>query len=799
MADFDPSMLLYFSTDEVQEKAGKKPWTRNREFGEEIDVDDMANTANAYSRAFGEGTTAGNLAQRATAGSQEAGSQDGGTIVDGEDRTEHTFRELQHNGEDMGEVTDYLVRAMRRAVQARDDVEAVIIGEGTSGDGLQTKYNDHVQAAVTEWNGWQSALSSAFRAGNAGNGRSAGDLAVPYNGESITVSPSENSMYALPESLAMDIREKHLGRAADDATSAYGDIVDEIDKYRMDLAGYGVELGELGYDLSDGPLGLWTTEEMADWAADGLSEELGRDHPDSEKMLRYTEALDAIVAGIYEDPNNPGDPTRQMTASELAYLEKFYGQLDADDLSALGKLKDDNAGLEPGEAGWQLSSVERVANGLTMLTNPDAGGLDPSTEEGRERIPDAIRPFVYDYEDGAMFSESPGSEAFADDLKRFNGFGDLMSTATVASGDQLSKDLATAAVDVQRMSSLQYNVLPGEDSWTENTGSSGMLRAAALNDIASAELLSDDTFRDDLLSQHWEDSTGAADLIRSGTTVPEGVDRDSQAGMLYREAAHEVLASAGGDHQDDILGKNSSLPDDHTELQGALADTTLMHMDDVANYGDNSGIHYAREERQGIFNLMAETEPAVNEGFKAGVNQIQYSMAHDYYTGAVPEANRESTFNNVGYLTALVNEGETSAIDEASDGKALSNSLAKASVGSALWAASLAPGPQQIPVGLAGAGYFLIQPMLPTYDAQAPLEDFEHKEGAINRQTMDRAVAQAAIDAYGADQELPEMDTDYIDRIGAGPNEPIDNLIGGIGHGVTGDVDNARQAELEYE
>ncbi len=326
-----------------------------------------------------------------------------------------------------------------------------------------------------------------------------------------------------------------------------------------------------------------------------------------------------------------------------------------------------------------------------------------------------------------------------------------------------------------------------------------MLQAAALNDVASAELLTDDTFREDLLGQHWEDSTGAADLIRSGTTVPAGVDRDSEAGMLYREAAHEVLASAGGDYQDSILGKNSALPEDHTALQGALADATLMHMDDVANYGDNSGIHYSREERQGIFNLMAETEQDVNEGFKAGVNQIQYAMAHDYYTGEVPEANRESTFNNVGYLTALVNEGETSAIGETSDDKALSNSLAKASVGSALWAASLAPGPQQIPVGLAGAGYFLLQPSLPTYDAQAPLDDFEHKEGAINRETMDRAVAQAAIDAYGADDELPEMDTDYIDRVGAGPNEPLDNVVGGIGHGVTGDVDNARQAELEYE
>jgi hypothetical protein len=799
MADFDPSALLYFSTDEVEEKAGKKPWTRNREFGEEIDVDDMANTANAYSRAFGEGTTAGNLAQRATAESQEAGTQGGGTIVDGEDRTEQTFQELQRNGEDMGEVTDYLVRAMRRATQARDDVEAVIIGEGTSGEGLQSKYDDHVQAAVTEWNAWQSALSSAFRAGNAGNGRSAGDLTVSHNGESITIAPGANSMYALPESLATEIREKHLGRAADDATTAYGDIVDEIEKYRMDLAGYGVELGELGYDLSDGPLGLWTTEEMADWAADGLSEELGKDRPDTEKMLRYTEALDAIVAGIYEDPNNPGDPTRQMTEDELAYLQKFYGQLDADDLSALGQLKDDNAGLEPGQAGWQLSSIERVANGLNMLMNPNAGGLDPSTEEGREGIPAGIRPFVYDYEDGDIFSQTTESDAFADGVKDFNGFGDLMSTATLATGDQFSKDLATAAVDVQQRTSLQYTGLANEDDWTENTGSNGMLQAAALNDIASAELLSDDTFREDFLSQQWEDSSGAADLIRSGTTVPEGIDRDSEAGMLYRDAAHDLLASAGGDYQDMILGKDSMLPADHTALQGALADTTLMHMDDVANYGDNSGIHYSREERQGIFNLMAETEQDVNEGFKAGVNQIQYAMAHDYYTGAVPEGNRESTFNNVGYLTALVNEGETSAIDESNDGKALSNSLAKSTIGGGLWAASLAPGPQQIPVSLAGAGYFAVAPLLPTYDPQAPLDDFEHKEGALNRETMDRAVAQAAIDAYGSDQELPELNTDYIDRVGAGPNEPLDNLIGGLGHGVTGDVDNARQSELEYE
>ncbi|GAB2910604.1 hypothetical protein [Streptomyces mayteni] len=743
---------------------------------DEIDPDDMAETAAVYARAAGEASHAGELAEAAGRAAEESGGLDGASLVDGEGRIRETAAGLQGNGEDIDGVVRTLVRAMNQAIDTANEVGDAIHAEGRLDDALDR----HNRASVDEWNGWARALGSAV----AGLRDAPSSLPVAHGGESRTARPAADGRYALPAELAGEIREKHLRRAADDATTAYDDIEDAIRAYRGRLTEFGVELQSLGYDLA-GPLGIWTTDGMAEYAAGRLAEELAEEDPDERLLAVYTSGVDGIAGALFGDGNNPTDaPSRRLTEAERAYLSAFYDTLGTDALLRLGALD-----------GWNQSKVD-LANGLTMLTDPALGGLDP--DDDRDRLPDAVVSFVHDYRDGDLYADRGlGTDLFRDELARFNAFGGLLSHATVAPGDAFGEDLARAAVDVQRRASLQYGM--ATDDFVAATGSGGLLQAAALNSGVAAELLADADFREALLLQQWEDSTGAADLVRAGTTVPPGVDRDSAAAEPYLTAGREVLRFAGA-HQDEVLGEGPSRMSalglsDHTMLQGALADAALMSMGDVAGFGRNPADYLAEEDRYRVFALMARTDESVNEAFKAGVNSLQYQMAHDYYAGAEGSLGRTNTFENIGRLTQLVNWGEHDAIEQASGDQRqnLITTLTNTSIGGVLWAVSVPHGPQQLPLGLIAAGYSAAVPLMPTYSAQAPAlhGDYDLDEGFLNQQATARMIAAAAVDAanqgplpqgYGAGAEpgttyrLPDFDEAVYERAGAVTDQGLNDL-----------------------
>ncbi|MFR9726494.1 hypothetical protein ACL02R_24505 [Streptomyces sp. MS19] len=683
--------ILSFTRDEVEAEADARPWRRQTEFREEIQPDEMADTAAVYARAAGEADDAGDLARGATEVSAESGSLDGDALVDADGRIRTTARGLQGNGEDMDAVVGYVVRAMNRALDADEEVHDIVLADG----GLDTKYIEHLNAAITEWNGWQAALEARLRPEGGVLLGPPVPLTIEYGGEYAMVWPRMVTIgtyqYDLPAGFDGRIRQKYLKKAAADATAADGEITDALDAYRSKLAEYGQELGDLGYDLSDGPLGLWTTQPMGEYAADRLVEEMDKDHPDPEALLRWTETLDAIGLGIY-DPDQPDKPLREMTAAERDYLSAFYGRLDKNELALLGSLAD-GKGLDPGVAETRFATAQRVADGLMMLMNPEDGGYDPSTAAGREQMPAGVRDFLYGdqqaFIDGFVDVSVPNrggpDDAYWDALRDFNGFGQLMGAASVAPGDAFAKDMAHTAVNVQGLT--QYHYFDGGYGDIPNTGSNGLLEAVSLNTDASADLLNDKAFREGALGVHWEDSTGVGALVRSGTTVPEGVGHNDPEAEKYVHAAYNVLEYAAG-HDKDILGtRNHNIseygPIDHTGLQDAIGDTALQYMDMISKGGTASGFASSADgftdlnlhgrdyrysfdlsdaDRESLFTIMNQSGGDVREEFFGGVGQWQEMAAHDAFRRDMeaqgqPDGQRRgesSVFDHIGRIAGTV-------------------------------------------------------------------------------------------------------------------------------------------------
>ncbi|WP_129842947.1 hypothetical protein [Streptomyces sp. RFCAC02] len=547
------SVDVTFSKDEVEGAAQRKPWRTQRDFHAEIDPEEMADTAMAYARAAAGGAATEDLGERAARVAEESGEGDGAALVDGQGRIDDTVARLQKDSVDR--VVGLLIGAMNRALDADEKTSQRIVGP----HGLDEAYGRHLSAAINEWNGWQDALGEAVYRTRTWAYDTPPAITLTYNGTSRSVAPSAGAdgaaLYSIDD-WAPEIRERHLRAAATDASTAADDIDEEITAYRTKLMDYAAELNGEGYDISEGPLDLWTGEAMATWAADRLAELLNTDSlaaqldpgsPDAEEINRLMAGIQGILNGVYDTPyedefDAPG-PSREMTAEELAYLKAFYGRLSGEDLATLGVL---SGGGAPGAA-TQLEEAQRTAaNGVLLLTDPEAGGLDPARQ--RDDIPESIAPFVYDYADIL----TPG--VHADVVRDFDGFGQLMSRSDLAPGEQFGEDLANAAIGID--SRTQY-VTEGYNADPMNTGTRNFLEVANRRDGLATELMADKDFTDRLLSTEFpkfrdtysgEEPEGpalAVDIFtRDATWLPKGVAPGSDAAAPYADAAYNYLSYA---------------------------------------------------------------------------------------------------------------------------------------------------------------------------------------------------------------------------------------------------------------
>ncbi|WP_052848295.1 hypothetical protein [Streptomyces avicenniae] len=641
---------VHFTRGEVEKAAGGAPWTRQDAFTAEIAPEDIAATGTLWTRAAQESHRAGDLARTASRTAAAAGTVDGTPLADPEQRTTDTTRALGNDGEDADTAAHYLARAVEDALYAEQEVDDLVHGTG----GLEQQYQDALEAARQEWAAWQArppATSPLLPPLRTEDG-----LLPPPGGGDLWPGLDEPA-----EGAAGRIRAKHLRTATEAADETAGAIDDAIETYRRRLTDYASELATLGYDIADGPLPLWTTDEMARYLAEQFAEELDRRPPDPDRLLALTEGLSAILG----DPlDAPGTPPARLTPVTRAYLATFLGALDAADLAALGALTERTEGLDPGTAGIQFAAAQRVANSVMLLLDPELGGIDPTDADQLSAVPAALRPYLVGLGDtsltkgltpGLLTQINPPDDSYRDTLEAFNGFGTLMATADTPPGDAFARILAETAVTAQTMTQYQY--MDGGYEDLANKGSTGLLAAAALNSEASAALLTDENFRDSLLSLHWEDSSGAAALVESGTTLPDGIDHKDAAAGPYVEAAYNVLSYAG-DHTDEIHGdRNATIamyaPLDHAPLERAVGDTMLRYMNLVSQLSGegDSGFHTApaggdtlysnlfgeeyrhafelsRDQQHGLFSLMHHADDAVRAEFEQGVSTWQTTTAH---------------------------------------------------------------------------------------------------------------------------------------------------------------------------
>lgn len=647
-----------FTKDDVEAR-GKKPWTTVSNFAKELNTESMSETAAAYARAAGEARTVDDLAKRATEISQGAGNLNGAPLAK-EGRYEESRRALQRGGTDMAGVVSVINRGINRALDAEEGNQRHITW-------MDRQLASHQAEGRAKWNGWTAALNHA----NLHVGRAEDpNVTISYDGRQVTV-PRQG----LPQWLADEIRESYLKRAVQDAEHAQSQIQDTIKWYRHQMLAAANDLVDLGYELTEGPFELFTTPQMAKYAAGRLMEELRSKNPDPERVEFFTNGLKSIAESIYGDPTKGGaSPERDLTAAERAYLRHFYGTLDSESLARLGNLDGSDA----------ITNAKRnVANGIQMVMNPEIGGFDPSKPSSGVQIPQSIRDFVYDYKNGDI-SRPQDSGDFRKALEQFNGFGDLMSHSTVASGDAFSSSMAHAAIDVEKWSAQQIRYAP-EVAHVENTGSSGMLRATAWNHGASAELLRDSQFREDLLTQRWDDSHGAAAVVRSGTTVPSWIPPGSDAAKPYMEAAYGVLtyAAQNGDVINSLHDPNRPgvLGADLSDLQRSIGNTAIRNMDYIATTRDTDGLTrwsasgepgqvdpwgfgFSSEDREGIFSFMNGAEEIERKRFFGEVANWQLESAKHAFRD--PDSGAFGpTFTRIGVIQGTVaevqNEVETGA------------------------------------------------------------------------------------------------------------------------------------------
>lgn len=354
---------LHFTRDDVEAAApgGKRPWTRQTQFDTEVDAEAIAQAAAAYARAAAEAVTAQDLAVRATEISTQGGGLDGSALVDGEARIDETRGGLQDGGADIDAVVGHLVHAMNLALATEDDVRGLIHDPG----GLETTYGDHLGAAVEEWNGWTRAFDDALAAyrNQIWFTEQPPPLIVSHHGEMVQASLTWNG-FVLPEDLARRIREKHLRLAAADAATTWDDIEAEIERYRRLMTERADELRRLGHDVSAGPLGLFSTAEMGQWANEQafleLCRQLGID-PVAWDTTRGLSFNDDRITRVYE---YYADLFLRHPELQWAGMAKLAGGLVYAGMQDLHVLR----GLSADERlGWLASAMPGMPPGLAQV------------------------------------------------------------------------------------------------------------------------------------------------------------------------------------------------------------------------------------------------------------------------------------------------------------------------------------------------------------------------------------------------------------------------------------------------
>ncbi|WP_129839972.1 hypothetical protein [Streptomyces sp. RFCAC02] len=524
---------------------GTSPWTLMEDFSDEIDAESMAETAAVYRRAAGEADTIGDLARTASQVAEDSSEWNGAALADGEGRAGETTRDLQDDGTYMGEVSTLLSQAMDIAVETDDAIHGMV---DYAEDDANMEYvlKREVGIAEGEWENWQQFLSYIDP-----YDPSKGHI-VTYDyqqiGEILGLDPQR------PAYLAEAIKKHHVKQVAEHATEVATAITDTIEGYRAALTRYGADLGDLGYDLTGGPLQLWSSEEMAQWAVDHIN---AADPSDDAAMRPYLETLQSLTTAAQNG--------RKLTEQERDYLDYFFNNLDQGRLRDFTLAAAGRTPVDPGSSNWgsitgtEDSTAQILADAFTVMYDPERGGFDPEQHGLPAEVSGMLHPRYNQYGNRV----DPGAEDAADYISDYGQTASFLALASDPPGDSMARLMADSALYTQNLSSThpEYRTSP-------NGGSDILLETAARNSDAAAGMLADKEFTNELFDQQWDVSKGAAALVTAGTTVPAG-----QSEGAYTDALGNVRDVALNDwaavqHGRGEVGADREL--DHSDLEKAV-------------------------------------------------------------------------------------------------------------------------------------------------------------------------------------------------------------------------------------
>ncbi|HYJ69072.1 MAG TPA: hypothetical protein VEX15_15595 [Nocardioidaceae bacterium] len=505
----------------------------------------------------------------------------------------------------------------------------------------------------------------------------------------------------------------------------------------------------------------------------------------------------------------------EYTVAAEQYASIWIDRVGADNLTELGDQVTSSLEVSRHGAIVDDSAVQAylspVGDAILNLSNPDnyADDRDITLNDMPSTVQELVELRVGEAQNGYRAgyigeSDMPMMDKVKN-LDAFNGWCDLMASSTVTGGDDFSVDLGEQAIQAkqdmnailvkagndtsyQSMTEEEWNKL--NDSLTDD-GSSDLLTVVSRNEDASAELLVDDTHRQELLGMNWDDGEGAGDVIRAGT------DRDPDHGGgtdLQAEAALEVMTEIASDPSEymnratnedisdaivdvgitwiDTFGENvnsdteSKFNVDDTDVLGREMplSVTLSNGDQeaflefIASTGDEDAIRLEAASQyygqQLIAGALDQGDPDVLD------DALEWAGRAD---GQIQQANLEWAFDQM--------EGEH-AHDRAellaqNRSMAAANTASKLilSIGGTIGGAAFPPASPFISVGNAAAG-----PVIDGLLAQEPIPDYQSMEFEEVQEQLEEAaldstsqrnllLAQAAVmKGYAGDADLFDDD-----------------------------------------
>jgi hypothetical protein len=306
-------------------------------------------------------------------------------------------------------------------------------------------------------------------------------------------------------------------------------------------------------------------------------------------LYQYYDKTAPYSAQIYDTVKKLPSDTQHATGTEWA-----------DGLLNLSKGGEQNTdtGLPPNTygPGGELMGRSGLPPSVYNILNSDIGAVqstdDPNSNDGTVMMRRA------EWQDGHWVVDNYATDT---------GFANLLNMAdpNMQGSTDFSKDLAETGIRwKQDISAVQHNTetyqqttglpdLPVEAMDAklnlDDSAASAALSVASHNQLASGEVLLNDADRHAILGLHWDDGTGAAQMIASGTAPdpgnaqhPNGYVIDPATGKsVLNEAALKVMQDAGSDY-----GHFTDFVTD--PVKNALTNLAITHLDSFATVPDAS-------------------------------------------------------------------------------------------------------------------------------------------------------------------------------------------------------------------